>query len=195
MDTPKSQATSHAAALAVSGQTASGKSTLVRAIKLAPASAVVSFGRYVQHVAEEIGLPQDRRSLQDLGQSLIDRDGAAVFLNKVLESSGYDAAHTRLCIFDGVRHVSIWTAITEAFSYSALVSVVCSVNERQRRLIERDSLSSEQARLILSHPMDNDVELLSELATVLIRSDHLGPDELAMLGRMIGEIFAGPEAS
>ena len=55
-------------AVVVCGRIGSGKSTAVNFVAAEFGFKVVSFGRYVRHLAQRRGMPSTRDALQDLGR-------------------------------------------------------------------------------------------------------------------------------
>jgi dephospho-CoA kinase len=183
------RAISARAAVGISGKTAAGKSSLVQAIASAPHARIISFGGHVRRQAVARGLPVDRPSLQELGQNLIESEGAERFLDGALEEEG--DVNTELCIFDGVRHVAIWSAISGRFASAVLVHVTCNDPERKRRLIARDGLSPDEAERVLAHEMEGAVDDLASSAVLEVHADRLSPRQLLEFGQALGRALVG----
>jgi dephospho-CoA kinase len=127
-------------AVAISGRIGSGKSSLSQALAQAQGWDVVSFGRYVKAVAEEQKIGTDRELLQALGQSLIDADGADLFLQKVV---AYCRPVSMVQVFDGVRHIAMIDAIRRCYG---TLTVVC--------LHAQDQLRYDRYAARSDHPVD-----------------------------------------
>src|ERR1700722_17258183 len=132
MGTTKPQRVLASIAVGICGKTASGKSSLARALARTCNSQVISFGAYVRGAALARGLRMNRYALQELGDQLIGQIGADLFLMNVVQENISNLAIPDLCLFDGGRHEQIWTAITERFSCSILIGVKCNETERAR---------------------------------------------------------------
>jgi cytidylate kinase len=92
--------------LCFAGQIGSGKSSVSAAVADALGCRRTGFGDYLRGEITRIGGdPNDRKALQDLGQTRVDNDPAA-FCREVLASGGF-LAHDDFVI-DGIRHVGIF---------------------------------------------------------------------------------------
>jgi cytidylate kinase len=92
-----------------SGEIGSGKSSVSTAVAQALGWRRTSFGDYLrEQIASRGGNPDDRKSLQNLGQALVDADPAA-FCRDVLAAGGFSPGDD--FIIDGIRHVSIFESL------------------------------------------------------------------------------------
>jgi hypothetical protein len=92
--------------LCFSGQIGSGKSSVSTAVAEALGWRRTGFGDYLRsEIARLGGDPNDRKSLQDLGQARVDVNPAA-FCRDVLLFGGFQPGDD--FVIDGIRHVSIF---------------------------------------------------------------------------------------
>jgi adenylate kinase family enzyme len=92
--------------LCFSGQIGSGKSSVSAAVAQALGWPRTGFGDYLRAaIARRGGDPNDRQSLQDLGQTLVDADPDA-FCRDVLAAGGFTPGED--FIIDGIRHIEIF---------------------------------------------------------------------------------------
>jgi cytidylate kinase len=119
------------------GQIGSGKSSVSRSLAATLGWPRAAFGDYLRKRASELGLDTDSRQvLQDLGQSLVEKDAAA-FCRAVLLNGGYTPGCHMLV--DGVRHAEIQRDIAAivAPSVSKLIYLRVGKSERLSRVQER----------------------------------------------------------
>jgi cytidylate kinase len=123
--------------LCFSGGIASGKTTLARAVGDRLSVPVASFGDFVRAAARDSGLPDDRATLQQLGEKLIADLGWEDFCRRVLSAAGW--APGAALIVDGVRHVAALENIRRVVTPTPvrLVFVVASREVRDRRAAVR----------------------------------------------------------
>jgi dephospho-CoA kinase len=119
--------------LGLSGQIASGKSTIARALTEVIRCERVSFGGYVRKVAASQGYNEDRRTLQDLGQDLIEELGAEQFCIEVLRDQAPTFVPGKNLVIEGIRHAEVVEALSFLVQPSALALVFVQVDERTRR--------------------------------------------------------------
>lgn len=97
--------------LCFAGQIGSGKSSVSTAVAAALGWQRTGFGDYLRaEVGRAGGDPNDRESLQDLGQRLVEADPAA-FCSAVLTAGGFRPSDD--FVVDGVRHVSIFDLLVK----------------------------------------------------------------------------------
>lgn len=164
--------------LGLAGQIASGKSTIARALALAMRCSQVSFGRYVRNRAKEAGYDEDRRTLQDLGQDLLNERGTEQFCIDVLRSEAPEFVPGMDLIVDGVRHVEVADALTSLTHPSRFALIFIRVDERtrQRRLELREGEDPMTLRQADEHETERDVgrALLGRASLTLISTRPSG---------------------
>ena len=161
------------ALIALSGRLGSGKSTLARELAAHLGWPLASFGGYLRGVAAGRGLPDTREALQELGASLLEREGARSFCEAVLRSAGWRPG--RPAIVEGVRHVAVASALRELAAPlpSLLVYLQSSEEVRRGRLDRRGENELGRLPAIESHSTEADVgEKLGMLADLLVDSEQ-----------------------
>lgn len=92
--------------LCFSGQIGSGKSSVSTEVAQGLGWRRAGFSDYLRaEIVRQGGDPEDRKSLQDLGQSLVNAD-PMTFCQKVLAAGGFRPGDD--FVIDGIRHVSIF---------------------------------------------------------------------------------------
>jgi dephospho-CoA kinase len=164
--------------LGFSGPTASGKSSISKAIAETLGWTRVSFGDYVRNVALEHGLPVTREVLQGIGASLVDA-GSHQFCERVLEWSGWKAGSP--LIVDGIRHRAVATDLQNLVSPTRFVLVYVDLDEATRttRLVARGDTDDQSLKL--ADADSTEIEVASRLITRadLIVDGSLDLQELA----------------
>ena len=157
--------------IALSGQTGSGKTSLARELANLLGAPVISFGSFVRSQARNRGSAEDRVSLQNLGQALIDELGPDEFVRRVIhiraESSG------KILILEGVRSVEIWQAVQKQAFKSVLIYLDIDENKRIERLFERDNLDVTAIRGVMQHSMEANTPELRSHASLLLYSSSV----------------------
>lgn len=161
--------------LVLCGPPASGKSYITEGLKEKLHWPRISFGGYVRSQAEALGLKGDRKSLQELGQSLIDRSPPE-FIRNVL--SFYGVTQDDNIIIDGLRHNEIYSEIRDLFSESqvALIYVEVTDSTLRKRLLERgeldlfDQLNTEPTELQVKSSLRSQSDLILDGEKPLIDS-------------------------
>lgn len=110
--------------LAISGAIASGKTTIARYVASAVGWPWTSFGAYVRAEAERRGFPDDRPTLQRLGDELV-AHGIESFCRAVLVAAGWSPGSP--AVLDGVRHVAVVQALRDLVAPQPLVLVYVTV--------------------------------------------------------------------
>lgn len=97
--------------LCFSGQIGSGKSSVSSKVAEALGWQRTGFGDYLRgEIAKVGGDPNDRQSLQNLGQQRVDEDSRA-FCRDVLAAGGFKAGDD--FVIDGIRHVDIFETLAD----------------------------------------------------------------------------------
>lgn len=162
---------------AFSGEIASGKSTLSEAVAQSLGCPRVSFGNYIRAEATRLGLPDDRRTLQDIGRELVVKDPEGL-CRGVLAQAGWIPGGT--LIVDGVRHVEIAEVLRRLVSPSVfrLVHVAASASVRSERLVSRGE-NAVDLQVFDAHSTERDVrDRLRELSDLQVDGEQ--PLEVAI---------------
>ncbi|WP_420323233.1 AAA family ATPase [Kribbella sindirgiensis] len=148
----------------LTGEIASGKSTLARALAdLCPHATLASFGDVVRAEVRRLGMPMSRQSMQDAGQTLTG-GGWERFVNLLLARM---APRATLSIVDGIRHRAALDCIRDQCGDSCvLVGVRVSSAEQLRRLRLRG-----EDPTILRHDVESEIPLLIELADIRVSGE------------------------
>lgn len=168
--------------VAISGATASGKTTLAQALAKRAGGMAASFGDYVRALASAQGQMLHRPTLQAVGQAAVEA-GAEEFLANFLGWTGWRGGG--LLILDGLRHVSVRDALRAYAEHSGtnarFVFVEANADERMRRLHARgndDAAIAEQD----VHPSEHDVkERLRDEADLRIHQT----DDMAVMSECV----------
>jgi len=142
----------------VAGRTASGKSTIAKAAAELAGGRHDSFGGFVRERATAEGLDAaDRRTLQDLGQSLVEA-GPDDFVDQFLTYADYTPGS--VLIVDGLRHASVLHALRRSAEKQGdgvrLVYVDVDEQTRLQRLRGR-GLDDAAIQSVEVHPSERDV--------------------------------------
>lgn len=123
-------------AIGFSGSIASGKSTLSEAVAAALGCDRVSFGQHMRDEAARRGLPDDRGTLQKIGEELIDHNVEALCASVLAQA---DWAPGEPIVIDGVRHVAVSDCLKRLVSPSEyqLVHIAAERKTRMLRLKDR----------------------------------------------------------
>lgn len=152
-----------------SGRTASGKSTIAKAAADALNGKTASFGSYIRYlaIAEDLD-PDDRLTLQNLGQNLVEANPWA-FTENFLNFAGYTA--DSVLVVDGLRHLAILQHLKDLIQPAdkfVLIYVEIDDQERVARLTARGIPRTEIDK-IEKHPSERDVlEGLTSAADLVI---------------------------
>jgi cytidylate kinase len=116
------------------GAISSGKSTIAKHISEEYGIKIASFGGYLNDYSLRNRLPNDRKSLQDLGDDFI-KNQSEKFLLDVIEFSGSNADSL---IFEGVRHVIILDLIKAHSTRSLSIFIDVPYDVRKERYLQRN---------------------------------------------------------
>jgi dephospho-CoA kinase len=154
--------------LGFAGKIASGKSAVSRKVADALGWPYVSFGNYVRTIARQRGLDESRRTLQNIGASLVS-DNFEQFCWSVLGQADWNPGQP--LVIDGVRHIEIVETLRRIISPSTLRIIYIEVDEdvRETRLSEEGIWDSEQLRRIETHSTEVQVQsVLPETADLIV---------------------------
>lgn len=121
----------------LSGRIGSGKSSVATALSDQLAWPRAGFGDYLRQELTRLGGdPSSRQALQDLGQSLVEKDAAA-FCLAVVSDVGFLPGGD--LVIDGVRHANIQHCLRRVVAPSAckLIFLAADEEERLRRVAQR----------------------------------------------------------
>ena len=149
--------------LGFAGRIASGKSTIAKKISKILGWPYSSFGDCVRAIAKERDIPLDRKSLQALGQSLVDHDCLS-FCRRVLNCSGI--TDNQSIIVDGIRHIKIVDILKQLVTPNKLIIIFIDTPENiiLNRLSEKGI--SNRAELETIEENSTEVEVKTTLKTI-----------------------------
>lgn len=157
--------------LCFSGQIGSGKSSVSTAIAQALGWRRTGFGDYLRaEIARLGGDPDDRKSLQDLGQALVNANPEA-FCRQVLAAGGFTPGDN--FVIDGVRHTGIFNILAKVChpSDAKLIFLGAEVATRSARINSR--IDARDFARASAHPVEAELSrALSDLADGIINADQ-----------------------
>ena len=171
----------------VAGGTCSGKSTLAHRIAVHTSYSAISFGGILRNYALKTNLPLTVESLQNLGQELISKLGYDRFLQWIISHSS-SVSWDESLVLDGVRHIAMYESLKKAFPPNFLVYCACNKETQLERMINRDMVSIEDAKRILSHPLEQFVRDLESQAHLFFRPGDSMEDFLAQIDAFIAKL-------
>lgn len=151
------------------GAISSGKSTVAKHISEAYGIKIASFGGYLNDYSLRSSLPNDRKSLQDLGDEFI-KSQPEKFLFDVIDFPGSSAESL---IFEGVRHLVILDLIktNSAQAFSIFIDVPYYVR-KERYLIRNKDIDLQKTSAEFEarnlHPVELEVLRLKEFCDLTI---------------------------
>jgi cytidylate kinase len=156
--------------IAIAGPPGSGKSTLAKALSEKSGWRVRSFGGYVREVAKERGLPEDRATLQTLGDALGQEYGEAQFTAKTISEPQPGEAGV---IIEGVRKHAQWEEMKNHADQAILVYLDVPYEVAKERLESRNRTSDTAKAYdeIIAHPMELERAALKDIATICLPVD------------------------
>jgi cytidylate kinase len=157
--------------LCFSGQIGSGKSSVSSAVAEALGWRRTGFGDYLRsEIARLGGDPNDRKSLQDLGQARVDADPAA-FCRDVLSSAGFHPGDD--FVIDGIRHVSIFELLARLSQPSEARLLFLAAAEVARNARVRVRSDAEDFARASAHRVEEELRsALPERADGIVNADQ-----------------------
>ena len=141
-----------------SGKIGCGKTSVSRRVAKALGCRRASFGGYLRgQIAERGGDPDCRRALQDLGQSLIQKNPEA-FCRDVLVAGGFVAGED--FVLDGLRHAGVVLHLMKiaAPSEVRVIFLEASVEARRARAGQRCDFARRDFERAARHEVEADME-------------------------------------
>lgn len=167
-----------------SGKIGSGKSTLSKGVANSLGWPVISFGDYVRKEASKQGLGHERETLQELGALLA--SNPAGFCECLLSESNWTPDLS--IVIDGIRHVSILSALRDLVHPATvfLVHVVVREEVRRLRMADRESGAFRNYSSIESHSTEVEVASnLHDVADLVVNGNR--PKE-TLIEKIVGKI-------
>jgi dephospho-CoA kinase len=156
--------------LTFAGSIGSGKSTISRRIAATLGWKYISFGDYVRSIAKSHGLEDSRKTLQDIGQSLIN-EGWEPFCRSILNQVIWVPGES--LVIDGIRHIEAIDTLRSIVLPTDLFLIFIELQEpvRQIRLLNRNpnNMNREDTD---NHPTEIQVKTrLPQLADLIVFND------------------------
>lgn len=153
--------------LCIAGRIASGKSTVTSAVSGALHWRAFHFGSYVRALAEEMGLGEAQRDLQDLGQRLVSRDPLE-FTRGFLAKSAWKKGES--VVIDGLRHNEVLQSLQGLTSPAEvlLIYLVADYQTRLTRFLARGRGSRAQFDEVEEHPVERQATVLEDRADLIL---------------------------
>jgi dephospho-CoA kinase len=153
-------------AIAVCGHICSGKSSVVGYLARKYGWNVISFGKYIRHLAATRGLLPSRDVYQILGQEVFDERGGHQFLRDVMQ---FNQPVSFVHLFDGVRHIPMIEAIRQIYSDTFVIYLNVNAYERYRRFKRRaakgdPSLTYEEFERLSDQPVEQGISEILNIA-------------------------------
>lgn len=153
-------------AILVCGHICSGKSSVIGNLSKSYGWNVISFGKYIRHLARIKNLPLTRDIYQTLGQEIFEKRGPHQFLQDVIR---FNQPTSTIHLFDGVRHLPMLDAIRAVYQRTFIIYLEIDDNLRyvrfKKRSAQDDSALNYEAFLRLSQqPTERDISRIKDIA-------------------------------
>jgi adenylate kinase family enzyme len=144
--------------VAIAGRTRAGKTTLAAALAGELGWPSASFSSYVRAEAGRRGIEERRRSLQDLGASMIETMGPRAFVEGMFENAGLTVVEHAPLLIEGIRHLTVLEALRDVSAPvpTQLIYLRVSDAERNRRLAG-EGISAREGEEWEEHSTEQDV--------------------------------------
>lgn len=158
-------------AIIICGGICSGKTYLANLIATKKNYPVASFGGYLKSYCERNNMPIDRKTLQDIGERFVQEDPVHFAKNVI----NYSIGNKNTIIIEGVRHISIFEAITTIVQQSQSIFVEADLKTKYGRYINR-SKSSDTFKTMKefiemdNHPVEHQIKLLKPMCDIVVDS-------------------------
>ncbi len=161
--------------IAFSGKISSGKSSISKRFSELTQIPYVSFGDYVRNEATKKGLPNNRESLQAIGETLVSGNQLQ-FCEEVLSTSQSDIEAGR--IIDGIRHISILKTLRKILHPNRLTLIYVKTSDSTRHLRTKSTTESITSiwDKIEKHSTEQDVKAKLEHAADVVIDGEIDVD-------------------
>lgn len=169
--------------ICIAGAIASGKTTVCDTITGELSCGKFSFSAVLKEHLLRVGVSPNRENLQNLGESLIKEKGAEGFMKWIVDNAPVNVDKSSVLI-DGFRHPKIFSAFKKMYPQATLVFCDCSLDEQIRRITSRDNISEEQAKSIISHPVEKEVSMLKQFSDIVFNENSTSTDIRRWIGKL-----------
>jgi dephospho-CoA kinase len=157
------------ACVVISGKIGAGKTTLAAGLSTMTGWRLLSAGDTVREKVRQLGLPELRETLQDVGAEWVERDVTG-FCKALLR---HDNRATEGVVIDGVRHISVLDSLTNLLAPLPVITVCVTVSEelRFKRLENREGVNAKHLQQFEGHPAERHVSRLCEGADIIVTNN------------------------
>jgi dephospho-CoA kinase len=156
-------------AFAVCGKIGSGKTSILRELERIHGWNTVSFGAYVKSLISDPDV--SREDYQNLGQELFCRRGPQGLLQDALN---FSRPKSSVHLIDGVRHVSVVTALRRVYSRTIVLFLKVDDQTRYERFLARSEsdaqLSYDEFCKICNHPIEQGIDGIAGVSDAIINT-------------------------
>lgn len=165
--------------ITISGRISSGKSYAAELLHNKLGFPVASFGGYLKYYCEQKNLPADRKSLQDVGEKLIEKYPRQFIVDVISHFIG----NSDEIILEGVRHKSIFDEIKNITEKHLSIFIDANLQTRYDRYHKRnkdlDNVKTfEQFMIFDNHSVELEIEELKSHCNIIVDSTKDYSDEL-----------------
>lgn len=165
----------------IAGSMRSGKSTLASGIIERFGGMKVGFGDAVRERAQALGLPNERRWLQQVGEEWVAQDPGGL-CDAVLAPSLGEA----VVVVDGVRHQHVHSLLRARAHGRRVVLVFVDADMRVRRdRLGFDGIGNEAIDQVVRHSTEQETPLLRDAADIVVDGTMDTTHALAVLEALI----------
>ncbi len=160
------------------GEICAGKSTIASKIKkMNPNCLTISFGEYLKDYCNKNKIPfeNNRKILQDIGQSFIEED-TDKFLSNVIK---YNApSDNQVLIFEGIRHINIFLSLKKNYKNFKSIFIEESIDVRFERYNSREKdidkkVAFEDFVKINNHKVEIEIKSLKQYCDLTLESSSI----------------------
>jgi dephospho-CoA kinase len=165
--------------ISISGRISSGKSYAAQLIQNKFDFPVASFGSYLNYYCEQKNLSTNRKTLQDIGEKLVETNPQQFIIDVVSHFIG----NADKIVLEGVRHKLIFEKLKNITEKHLAIFIDADVQTRYERYYKRNKDSDEGKtfeQFIISdnHPVELEIEELKPFCNIVIDSTKEYSDEL-----------------
>lgn len=150
----------------LAGAKGAGKTVLAEALSAATSLPRVSFGDAVRAIARSKGMATDTSTLQDLGQSIVEKN-PSLLCEQVLAQAATDGTGL---VIDGLRHREVFAALKAlcAPRRTFLVFIDIDPAEQVRRIASRDGADESAVHRMNLHEVEGQLPEIRKVADLVV---------------------------